>query len=714
MSHAPVGPVGGITEEHEDLAGYCFSLTHSMDMYFGTHQRSRLVRNLEGSTAEAGRQYIDNHLRLVNDYMRFGETAEAMSLLHRALDAARLYGRETASRREVMFSLAVTHLKRREQVGCLSASGSADCILHASGPSLQFGRRHATVAIEYLLRLLEVDPDDLGARWLLNVAHMVRGSYPNQVPSRYLIPPVALGSDYPIGSFKNIAPAVGLNAIEPAGGSIIEDFDNDGLLDIVTSTWDPCRPVRYYHNQGDGTFEDRSEAAGLDGQLGGLNMVQADYDNDGWMDFLVMRGAWIGEMRVSLLRNNHDDTFVDVTYDAGLAPPAYPSQTAAWADYDNDGDLDLFSCNESQAAPDEPNGYAFPSQLFRNNGDGTFTDVAAQAGVTNGGYCKGSVWGDYDNDDDPDLYVSNIRSENRLYRNNGDGSFTDVGPELGVTEPLDSFPTWFWDYNNDGWLDIFVAAHLGGIASVAADYLGLPNNGERPRLYRNDGTGGFTDVSWEAGVADVHAAMGANFGDLDNDGFPDFYLGTGNPMFQTMVPNVMYRNDGGEEFEDVTLSGGFGHLQKGHGIAFGDLDRDGDQDILAQVGGAYRGDLAANVLYENPGHGNHWIALRLVGVTTNRAAIGVRIRVEVATEEGTRRVYAHVSSGGSFGASTLEQEIGLGQAQRIDSLEVYWPTSGTLQVFRDLPMDTFMEIREDSAEPRVLEPARFSFPSAPR
>ena len=150
-----------------------------------------------------------------------------------------------------------------------------------------------------------------------------------------------------------------------------------------------------------------------------------------------------GRMRMSLLRNNGDATFTDVTHQAGLAEPAYPSQSAAWADYDNDGHLDLYSCNESMLGSPQEAGYIFPSQLFHNRGDGTFVDVAAHAGVVNSRYCKGSVWGDYDNDGDPDLYVSNFDAENRLYRNNGDGTFTNVARALGVAESVFSFASWW-------------------------------------------------------------------------------------------------------------------------------------------------------------------------------------------------------------------------------------------------------------------------------
>ena len=220
----------------------------------------------------------------------------------------------------------------------------------------------------------------------------------------------------------------------------------------------------------------------------------------------------------------------------------------------------------------------------------------------------------------------------------------------------------FWDYNNDGDLDIFVAGYGTRIADVAADYLGIPNEGAKPRLYRNDGFGNFTDVTKETGIYRVHLAMGANFGDLDNDGFNDFYLGTGAPLFDAVTPNVMYKNSRGNKFIDVTFAGGFGHLQKGHGVAFGDLDRDGDQDIFLQIGGFFPGDGFSNALYENPGHGNNWITIKLIGTQSNTAAIGAKIKILIKDPMGNRPIYATVNSGGSFGSSSLQQEIRLANA----------------------------------------------------
>ncbi len=232
------------------------------------------------------------------------------------------------------------------------------------------------------------------------------------------------------------------------------------------------------------------------------------------------------------------------------------------------------------------------------------------------------------------------------------------------------------------------------MAAVAAGYFGVAVDVEMPRLYRGDGRGGFEDVAARCNLTQFLLPMGANFGDLDNDGWLDIYLGTGYPDYESLTPNVMYRNDGGTSFVDVTFAGGFGHLQKGHSVAFADLDHDGDQDVFEQMGGIFPGDRYGDVLYDNPGFGNHWITIRLVGVRSNRSAIGARIRVTIAENGRSRSIYKHVNSGGSFGANPLRQTIGLGQATRIEALEVYWPTTDRTQTFDDVPMDGLIRIVE--------------------
>jgi tetratricopeptide (TPR) repeat protein len=606
--------------------------------------------------------------------------------------------------------VALSYLRLGEQQNCFTRHNAASCLVPLAGAGIHKLQRPSRLAIEELGSLLEAHPDNLGFRWLLNLAYMAVGEYPDKIPNRRLIPPKVFESEYEIGRFRDVAAERGLTVDGLAGGSIMEDFDVDGHLDIVTSSWGLRDPLRYFRNDGNGSFSEWTRKAGLDGQWGGLNLVQGDYNNDGYPDILVLRGAWLGffgphqgDLPNSLLRNNGDGTFTDVTRESGLLS-FHASSSAAWADYDLDGWLDLFIANESTRHE------IHPCELFHNNRDGTFTEVASSVGLNAIGVVKGAVWGDYNNDRYPDLYLSRFAESNLLYRNDGArGSgwrFTEVSRQARVTEPKLSFPVWFWDYDNDGWEDILVASFASyfedALGAVAADYLKL-SKAEHSRLYRNNHDGTFADVTREAKMDAVLLTMGANFGDLDNDGFLDCYFGTGQPNLSSLVPNRMFRNDRGRYFQDVTTSGGFGHLQKGHGISFGDIDNDGDQDIYAVFGGAYSGDTFPDALFENPGNSNHWVTLRLQGVTCNRSAVGARVKITVLTDEGSRSIYSTVGAGGSFGASSLQQEIGLGKAKAIRSIEIRWPVKkGSAQVFADVPMDRIVRIRQGDPHPVVV------------
>jgi hypothetical protein len=206
--------------------------------------------------------------------------------------------------------------------------------------------------------------------------------------------------------------------------------------------------------------------------------------------------------------------------------------------------------------------------------------------------------------------------------------------------------------------------------------------------------------------------MGANFGDLDNDGWLDFYVGVGDPSLGTLTPHRMFRNDGLGHFQDVTTSGGFGQLQKGHGIAFGDLNNDGTQDIYSVVGGALLGDHYHNQLFANPGHGNHWLKLKLEGVRSNRSAHGARIKVVVKAEGTEREIFRVVGSGGSFGASPLQQEIGLGLAERVTRVEIMWPATGKTQTLSGFALDRCYAVREGDKVAREIMLKPFPWPAS--
>jgi hypothetical protein len=639
------------------------------------------------------------YLKLGEAEQRLGREQEAIDYLTKAYELLRAVERDLDEGvvPRTMFSLGVAHMRRGETENCSMGFSPDSCLLPIRGGGVHTQQEGSRNAIRYFLEALGRAKGDaegyLSAIWLLNIAYMTVGGYPDEVPPDYLIPPASFESEEPFPIFTNVAQGAGVGTFNLSGGVVVEDFDHDGSLDLLVSTYDPAGDLRLFLNHGDGTFSDHSRAAGLTGLFGGLNMVQGDYDNDGDTDVLVLRGAWMGKSGRhprSLLRNQGDGTFVDVTFDVGLSDLYAPSQTAAWADYDNDGDLDLYIGNESSKE------LAVPGQLLRNRGDATFEDVTAAAGVTNDRWAKGVVFGDYDADRFPDLYVSNLEKTNRLYRNNRDGTFTDVAPSLGVTGPGVSFPVWFWDFDNDGNLDIYVSAYNARIEDLAASYLGLPHKAGLPCLYRGDGRGGFRDVASEVNLARPSAPMGANFGDLDNDGYLDFYLGTGYPPYFALMPNLMYRNRRGESFADVTTAGRFGNLQKGHAVVFADFDGDGDQEVFEQMGGALGGDRFFNALYENPGFGNRFLVVELAGAQSNRSAIGARIRVQIREGAKSRSIYKHVDSGGSFGANSFRQTIGLGKADAIELLEIYWPTSDRMQTFRDVPLDELVRILETS------------------
>ena len=604
---------------------------------------------------------------------------------------------------------ALCYLRSGEQENCLANHNADSCLMPIQGGGVHQLTRGSTKAIEQYTEYLNrtQKPYDLGVVWLLNIAYMTLGQYPGNVPPQWLIPPEYFASECAFPRFPDVAGAVGLDQMGNAGSVVMEDFDHDGLLDLLISDWSSRGQIRVFRNKGDGTFADRTAEAGLLGMTSGLNMIQGDYNNDGFADIFVLRGAWLGEAGAvpnSLLRNNGDFTFTDVTEETGLLS-FHPTQTAVWFDFNGDGWLDLFIGNETESTE----GVQHSCELFRNNGDGTFKECAAESGVAAVGFFKAVVTADYNRDGRPDLYLSSRNSLNILFRNDGPVGnasgrdapwhFTDVAAASGVTEPKHSFACFFWDYDNDGWDDLMVCGYrIHGVVDVAADYLGLNPIAERARLYRNNHDGTFSDVSTASHLSKVLHAMSANFGDLDNDGWLDFYLGTGDPDFTTLIPNRMFRNAGGRFFQDVTTAGGFGQLQKGHGIAFGDLDNDGDQDIYSVVGGAYTGDTFHKQLFLNPGFGNHWVKLMLTGVRSNRSAIGARIRVDVETAEGPRSIFRTVSSGASFGASPLRQEIGLGQAQRVTRVVVTWPTTGKTQEFNQVSLDRCYSIREGAAD----------------
>ncbi len=671
---------------------------------------SERARYLAGLLASGRLTPAQQHIvypELVFEQLRTGDTRPAITTLA-GFDHF-LQANPSASDEQQLHELrSIAYLRLGEQENCLAMHGQHSCVFPLRGSGVHKLPEGAEGAVRELNWLLDHDPDDSLSRWLLNVAYMQLGRYPRDVPANRLLPPSLFKSDVNLGEFIDYASMAGVDVTSHAGGAIVEDFDGDGFLDIVTSSSGPLDPMHFFHNNGDGTFSDWSVKAGLTSELGGLNIVLTDFDNDGHPDILVLRGGWwgiYGNYPLSLLRNRGDGTFEDVTERAGLLHNG-PTQTAAWADYDNDGWLDLFVGYES--TPGNPQ----PSRLYHNNHDGTFTDVSSTLPVD--AYVKGVAWGDLNNDGRPDLYVSVREANNRLFRNDGPQDpahpdpahwrFTDIAASARVIPKGNTFATWFFDYDNDGWPDIFVAGYYtGSMQDVGRFEAGQPFDAGLAHLYRNNHDGTFTDVSHATHIDRAILTMGSNFGDLDNDGWLDVYLGNGDPSYQALLPNRMFRNDAGRRFQDITTSGGFGHLQKGHAVVFADIENRGQEDVFEEMGGAFVGDAYQSSLYRNPGHAGHSITVKLVGTDSNRAAYGARIEA-VFTEAGHQRhVFRTVGAVSSFGGNPLEQHIGVGAATRIDELRIRWPANYTHeQIFRSLAVDQTQMIREGNNTPTLV------------
>jgi hypothetical protein len=710
----------------------CNQLTSEEQMLQILQQKYKAFFNHQNDfSPEATISYLDSLLSLpqhkvleiqylqkkANALLKLGKTRAAIELLEELTKNEMVIN--GSFRKEIQKDLALAYLRLGEQDNCISNHSSESCIFPIQGKGIHQNTSGSERAIGIYESVLKEDPSDLESKWLLNIAYMTLGKYPGGVPEYLLIPNLDSDTTNEINPFEDIAADLGIDVKNMAGGSIMEDFDNDGYLDLVTSAWGLNEGMHYFKNSADGTFEDISETSKLKKFTGGLNMMQTDYNNDGLKDIFVTRGAWqleYGRQPNSLFKNNGDGTFTDVTFESGLVS-MYPTQTATWNDFNNDGWLDLFIGNESSIG--NYNAKIYPCEFYLNNQDGTFTELAQKAHCNLTYYVKGVTSGDYNNDGWQDLFISTLNGEKFLLKNKGIKGAKVEFEDVTVLASLDkeknkSFPTWFWDYDNDGWLDIFVGDYsfnnsLGYYA--AAEHLNMPKeNTGQACLYKNNRDGTFSNITKQSGLFKTAYSMGSNFGDIDNDGYLDMYLGTGNPNYQSLVPNKMFKNIGGQKFKDVTTSAKVGSLQKGHGVSFGDMDNDGDQDIYIEMGGAYIGDAFQSSFYLNPRQkDNNWICVYLEGTNSNRAAIGSRIKITFKEDGKLRSVYRDVNSGGSFGASPLRREIGLGKARIIDEIEIKWHGSGTIQIFKSILPNQFIRIKEGNNTVEKIHLKNFVF-----
>ena len=680
--------------------------------YYFNSQRALALDSIRNTFPKNSEDYISHTYWFIRETLNSGATEKAIQLLDEWNEEQISIGIQLNQQWDYFFKRlsALCYIRLGEQVNCLVNHTTSSCILPIQGDGIHIDVSGSTRAISIIEPLLADYPDDLELVWLLNICYQTIGQYPEAVPKEFLIPADAFRGKDDFPRFEDIAPQLGVAVDGIAGGSIVEDFNNDGLLDmIVTSSGlKASDQTRFFINRGDGTFSDRTKEAGLMGFVGGLNAVQTDFNNDGFADIFIMRGGWFGQWGQhpnSLLKNNRDGTFTDVTEAAGILS-FHPTQTAIWADFNNDGWLDVFIGNESTEMPSRlrsAQGKFHYPELYINQKDGTFQEKAKTHGLQITGLIKGVTSLDYNNDGHEDIYVSIMGANNLLFENQGDLKFKEVGEKAGVQAPLVSFSTAAFDYNNDGFTDLYVGAYTTSnnplAHEIAYEAMGNPPEAALPKIYQNNGDGTFTDVTIQVGMNHSIYGMGVNFGDLDNDGYLDLYIGTGDPNFESIIPNRMFRNVEGKFFEEVSFAGGFSNIQKGHGISWGDMDNDGDEDIYITMGGAHEGDNYQNQFLLNPTTDQHWINLKLVGQESNTMSVGVRIHVETSLGQ---HVYRKVSSGASFGANSYRQHIGIGSADKIERLEVFWPVTGKKQVFENIAINQFIQIQEGDDQIQVL------------
>ena len=497
-------------------------------------------------------------------------------------------------------------------------------------------------------------------------------------------------------AFEDIAARLRLNRINGLGSCAWGDYDHDGDYDVLISGHETYLVLM--RNDGD-VFTDVTREAGLFNAQSGYTSTFVDYDNDGWADIYIARDGWNGQAPNSLYHNNGNGTFTDVTAKAGVGDPA-DTYDHVWADFDRDGNLDLFVGNGITGS-----GYA--NQLYHNNGNGTFTNITEKAGLqeprgTNLGTI-GIAVADYDRDGWNDIFVAGYQTGNRLYHNKSNGTFVEVAKKAGVDD-LDSlapaYTCLFMDFNNDGYPDILRVT----LAPMEQTLLGLSDRFTsllRPdrkrllknctKLYRNNRNGTFSDVTEQAGFGQPFGSMAVNAADLDNDGFLDICFGTGDPTIEHLEPNRFYHNNGDGTFSDWTFATGLGNLGKGHAITFVDLAGNGNLDIFAEVGGFVHGDVWPDAFYRNKQtSGNHWLEVDLEGIKSNRDGVGAQLQVTA----GKFIVYREKQNGVGFGSSDAPTvHFGIGKSPRIDQLKITWP-SGLVQSFGDVPVDTRITVRE--------------------
>ena len=568
-----------------------------------TEQLSRVPEASSSSDSSVGATRARIEMLIGLMHMYDGRFEEAAKWVDRARRDGTGLPREYQANLEAL--LGVAALRRGELENCVACVGPSSCIFPIAPEAVHQFPSGSRAAIEHFQAYLKQRPEDLGVRWLLNVAYMTLGEYPAGVPEEYLVPLDRFRSPCcrPTGSTTSPR-EVGPRRPRPEHGRGIrfDDFTGDGLPDIFFSPATADRGASLFVNRGDGPSRNGRRRS-RPGEPGHVAERPARRLRQRRRPRCPAPPGRLGRPGADVPAAQHGRRSVrgrDRAPRASREPIA--SQSAAWGDYDNDGKLDLYVVRRvpSRTRPD---------RIATCAGSTTTMATARSPTSPTGrghqrGWAKGAAWGDYDDDGRLDLYVSNMRRPQPALPQRGRRHLHRRRPRSRAWPSRSTASRcWFWDYDNDGRLDLFVCGYSPGSTTSSPTPRPARPPPSGPGSTATWATASSADVTAEAGLDRVMLPMGSNFGDIDNDGFLDMYLGTGRPVYSSLVPNLMFKNVEGRRFEDVTEATGTGHLQKGHGVSFADWDGDGDLDLFVEIGGAAPGDQAHNVLFQNPGHG---------------------------------------------------------------------------------------------------------------
>jgi hypothetical protein len=547
--------------------------------------------------------------------------------------------------------------------------------------------------IPYARQACQDNPDDIRYRWMLRVLTLHSGQSEKTIQEsfRLNVPPAAPATF----QFSDVTTNSGAGRLALGRGAAWGDFDNDGSDDILVGA--ERAPFRLLRNRKNGTFEDVAQNVGLvDSEGVGCYASQfVDYDNDGFQDIFLTSNGWGGGGRLFLFHNDRGNRFTDVTRAAGLAEPVN-AFGSSWADYDNDGlvDLAVAAGIVDPAAGDR-------IRLYHNEGNGKFREIGEQAGLLQKARWISVCWGDYDGDGRQDLLAASYDAGPFLFRNLGHGRFEDVSVRCGIRNAKHAYTCEFLDFDNDGKLDIFVSTYPEGEYKTMIESKsgrGVVDPSQHQLLFRNRGDGTFRNVTEEAGITGWYGAMSSQTGDLDNDGFDEILLGTGNPALDWCEPKVILHNNGKGQFTDVTESSKLVHFGMLHGMALSDYDDSGNLSLFGSFGGFYWGSRETSRLYWNSGSGNASLEIRLVGTRSNHDAIGAKITALVG--QGT--IHKWVNGGSGFGSGNSRcVHLGVGREKKVKRLQIDWP-SGLRQSFQFIDVGQRIEITEGQNHWRSL------------